>query len=196
MSSPLITDFGLRVDSGEKLQICGPNGSGKSTLLKIIAGALTPKQGKLTVFGKSMDTNKFYIQSHLALSTFSNNGFFSLLSGKENLDYFIRFHRLDRKKALEQLYPLKDLPNYRMALQSSYIKCSHGMRQILHFARAWMRASKIILLDEPFANLDVQSKEKIIFLLEESDTTTVLTSHESQGISHYRKVWIKNDPHN
>jgi heme exporter protein A len=148
------------VTPGEALLVTGPNGSGKSTLLRCLAGILAPDGGRieyqederiLDVAERRLRIG--YVAPDLA--------FYSELTVAENLQFFARLRRVGPERGFEVLDRLA-LPTDRMvgALSS-------GMRQRLRWAWALLHRPRLLLLDEPFQNLDAPGEEATRALLSE-----------------------------
>jgi heme exporter protein A len=135
------------VGPGELLLVTGPNGSGKSTLLRCLAGLLAPEKGTIRYWEDdgALDTDERrrrvgYVAPDLAL--------YSELTVAENLEFFARLRRTGPEHGLEVLRRLA-LPTDRMAGA-----LSSGMRQRLRWGWALLHRPRLLLLDEPFQNLD------------------------------------------
>lgn len=148
------------VAPGEALLVTGPNGSGKSTLLRCLAGILAPDAGRIDYREgeRALDVAERrlrigYVAPDLA--------FYSELTVAENLRFFARLRRVDPGRGFEILDCLA-LPTDRMvgALSS-------GMRQRLRWAWALLHRPRLLLLDEPFQNLDAPGEEGTRALLAE-----------------------------
>jgi heme exporter protein A len=148
------------VAPGEALLVTGPNGSGKSTLLRCLAGILAPDAGRIDYSegGRTLDIAERrlrigYVAPDLA--------FYSELTVAENLRFFARLRRVGPERGFEVLDRLA-LPTDRMvgALSS-------GMRQRLRWGWALLHRPRLLLLDEPFQNLDAPGEEGTRALLAE-----------------------------
>jgi heme exporter protein A len=148
------------VTPGEALLVTGPNGSGKSTLLRCLAGILAPDGGRIEYQedARTLDVAERrlrigYVAPDLA--------FYSELTVAENLQFFARLRRVGPERGFEVLDRLA-LPTDRMvgALSS-------GMRQRLRWAWALLHRPRLLLLDEPFQNLDAPGEEGTRALLSE-----------------------------
>ena len=135
------------VAPGEVLLVTGPNGSGKSTLLRCLAGLLAPESGRIeyTEQDGPLDVDERrrrvgYVAPDLA--------FYSELTVEENLAFFARLRRVSPERGLAVVDRL-GLPRDRMAGA-----LSSGMRQRLRWAWALIHSPRLLLLDEPFQNLD------------------------------------------
>lgn len=148
--------------------ILGENGAGKSTLLRAIAGLITPNRGTVKVFGDSPHSQRgrMAYMSHSPM-------LYDELTAAENLHYFSALHR-DAACACvgsaEMALRAVDLdPNLPRPL-SQY---SQGMRQRTSLARVLQTDPEVLLLDEPFSNLDVASAQHMVQLLADFRTWPV-----------------------
>lgn len=163
-------------DPGRCYVLLGENGAGKSTLLRILAGLLRPSFGKVSVFGENDPHDareRIGYMSHAPM-------LYDELSGEENLRYFASLYPgrncLAPAEALRQvgLDPelARPLGHY-----------SQGMRQRTSLARVLLSAPELLLLDEPFSNMDVESARQMVELLagfRQSNRTIVLTTHQRE----------------
>ena len=161
---------------GQCYVLLGENGAGKSTLLRILAGLLRPSFGKVTVFGKAEPHDaraRIGYMSHAAM-------LYDELTAEENLSYFASLYPdracLAPSDALRQvgLDPTLDRP------LGHY---SQGMRQRTSLARVLLSAPELLLLDEPFSNMDVGSARQMVELLagfRHGNRTIILTTHQRE----------------
>ena len=135
------------VESGGALLVTGPNGSGKSTLLRCLAGLLVPDSG--TIEYREGDTALEIEERRRRVGFISPDlAFYGELTVEENLAFFARLRRAELARGLEVLARL-GLPTDRRAAN-----LSSGMRQRLRWGWALMHRPRLLLLDEPFQNLD------------------------------------------
>jgi heme ABC exporter ATP-binding subunit CcmA len=164
----------LDLEPGRCYVLLGPNGAGKSTLLRILAGLLRPSHGTVRVFGNSdphESRARIGYMSHAAM-------LYDELTAQENLRYFRSLYPdracLEPADALRQVGLDPDLNRY----VGQY---SQGMRQRTSLARVLLPVPDLLLLDEPFSNMDVESVRQMVELLarfRQSDRTIVLTTHQ------------------
>ncbi|OYT61990.1 MAG: nitrate/sulfonate/bicarbonate ABC transporter ATP-binding protein [Thermofilum sp. ex4484_15] len=146
--------FDLR--EGEFLSIIGPSGCGKSTLLRVVAGLIRPSKGYVLFNGKPLlrPTPKITM-------VFQNFALFPWLTALENVELAlinsVKSEELRRRKAREALR-LVGLEGFEDALPR---ELSGGMKQRVGFARALVSEPDILLMDEPFSNLDALSAEHL-----------------------------------
>lgn len=148
------------VAPGEALLVTGPNGSGKSTLLRCLAGILAPDGGRIEY--REDERNLDVEQRRLRIGYVAPDlAFYSELTVAENLEFFARLRRVRPDRGFEILDRLS-LPTDRMvgALSS-------GMRQRVRWAWALLHRPRLLLLDEPFQNLDAPGEKGTRALLRE-----------------------------
>jgi len=173
---PAVSQVSLLVPTGEALWLCGSNGSGKSTLLRLVATALTPTFGTGTVLGFDLGRERDDIRERVELLG-HHTRFYGELTAAENLRFVCDLHGLPRTgvpEALERV-GLDEVAAVRVG------SFSQGMRQRLALARCLMRDPEVVLLDEPYAGLDVEARVLVDGLLAEAarrGRTVVLASHE------------------
>jgi ABC-type multidrug transport system ATPase subunit len=145
--------------------VIGDNGAGKSTLLRIIAGLIQPTSG-------TRETNgPIGYMAHASM-------LYDELTGLENLRYFAALHKFDNDARLRDLLATVDLDPTLTKLAREY---SQGMRQRLSLARSVVHDPEIVLLDEPFSNVDAESVSHIVRVLSqwrEAGKTIVLVTHQ------------------
>jgi ABC-type multidrug transport system ATPase subunit len=137
---------------GKMYIITGENGAGKSTLLRIIAGLLPATRGK--VLRENVPQTAFGLMAHATM-------LYDELSGMENLRYFGALYGATETLCEAAMRTVGLDPT----LERPVGKYSQGMRQRLALARAIMHQPKLLLLDEPFSNLDVQSAAAMVQVL-------------------------------
>ena len=149
-SHPIFQSVSFRLEKGEILQITGANGSGKTTLLKCIASTISCNFTKLSFNSRNLKP------SDSAYATNDERSFFPKLTLKENLLFFKKFYQ--SKINIEDWIPMLGLEQH---WNSEFQICSTGIRKRLCLLRAIAKNAPILLLDEPFSNIDPESKIKI-----------------------------------
>lgn len=144
-------------DSGRFHAILGDNGAGKTTLLRALAGLAHPTEGTISIFGKSPRDacRDIGYMAHPSL-------LYDEMSGMENLRYFARLYGIPSDGRCSQVIRSVGLDPELVRPLGQY---SQGMRQRLSLARALLHDPKILLLDEPFSNVDVHSAREMVGLL-------------------------------
>jgi ABC-2 type transport system ATP-binding protein len=152
----VLSKLSLTVAKGEVLGVVGPNGGGKSTLLLLMAGLLRPTLGSVSVCG---------IEAHeLALTTAglvglvtARPGLYPLLTGRENLQHFGGLFGLGPLEVDARAEPLAQALELTRGLDEPVGRLSTGVQQKVSLIRALLLSPKLLLFDEPTANLDPPS---------------------------------------
>lgn len=174
---PGLVRVSLSVEPGETVWLCGPNGSGKSTLLRVIATALSPTYGSGTVFGHDLVSGRTAIRARTDLLGHRFR-LYEDLTAAENLRFVCTLHGLDPAgidAALDSV-GMTEVADVRAG------GFSQGMRQRLALARCRLRDPDLLLLDEPYAGLDVDARVVVDDLLAGARArgrTILLASHEA-----------------
>jgi heme ABC exporter ATP-binding subunit CcmA len=145
-------------EAGRLYGILGDNGAGKTTLLRILAGLVPPTRGEISILGKKNPREvcrQFGYMAHPSL-------LYDEMTGMENLRYFARLYGLEDEARCAQVIAAVGLDP---ALERPVGQYSQGMRQRMSLARALLNDPKILLLDEPFSNVDIRSAREMVKLL-------------------------------
>jgi heme exporter protein A len=173
----VLRDVSLRLPVGSTLAVLGRNGAGKSTLLRILATLLRPHAGEVRVLGEALPRRAFAVRGRLGLLGHEPL-LYRDLSGRENLTYHARLHGVSGERVSE----LVDVVGMRDRADEPVRLLSRGMVQRLAVCRAGLHRPRLLLLDEPLANLDPAAAEFVAPLIgRESGTTRVLTSHDPRA---------------
>ena len=185
-----LREVSVTLAAGSSVVMLGENGAGKSTLLKLIAGLTSPSYGTVSVFGESPNDQRGRIayMSHATM-------LYDELTGLENLTYFGSLHtegvgraelEVQAAAALREVGLDPEVGSLRARRVGEY---SQGMRQRASLARVLLSEPDLLLLDEPFSNLDVGSAQRMIerllaYVAEPSRSglarTLLLTTHQAQ----------------
>lgn len=150
----------LEVRAGEVLGLVGPNGGGKSTLLLLLAGLLAPSGGRVTVAGVPARALATQRTGSVGLIT-AEPGLYPLLTGWENLAFFGGLFGLSAREVRERGEALVEALDLGEAMDRRCGGWSSGMRQKLSLVRARLMRPRLLLLDEPTANLDPVSADTL-----------------------------------
>ena len=169
-----LRDVSVRVPPGATLAVLGRNGAGKSTLLRILASLLRPHEGEVLVFGEPLPRRAFAVRGRVGLLAHEPL-LYRELTGRENLEYHARLHGVPTARVEEIL---EAVAMDRRA-EDPVRLLSRGMVQRVAIARAVLHRPRLLLLDEPRANLDPAASELVEPLIgRASGCTRVLTSHD------------------
>ncbi len=175
---PLIKDLNFSVNKGEFVSFIGESGSGKTTFLKCLAGLEKINSGKITLNNRVLDDKTTFVKpNHRKIGfIFQDYPLFPHLSVLENLKINLDGQYEKNIKYYVELTGLDNLLNrYPHEL-------SGGEQQRVCITRALIREPDLLLMDEPFSNLDVSIKSKIqsevYKILKSTNTTTILVTHD------------------
>ncbi len=171
-----LRQISVDLEPGHCYVLLGENGAGKSTLLRILAGLLRPTHGSVKVFGGSEPQQvreRIAYMSHAPM-------LYDELTGSENLRYFASLY--PDRKCLSPQEALRQV-GLDPALSRPLGQYSQGMRQRASLARVLMPVPELLLLDEPFSNMDIESARQMVSMLagfRRADRTIVLTTHQRE----------------
>ncbi len=143
----------LTVNAGEMVGVVGPNGGGKSTLLLLMAGLLRPTSGRVRVCGVDAFALSLTVAGTVGLVT-ARPGLYPLLTGRENLHHFGGLFGLSEPEVDAKAEPLARALDLATGFDVRAGQLSTGTQQKLSLIRALLLAPKLLLFDEPTANLD------------------------------------------
>ncbi|HET7826451.1 MAG TPA: ABC transporter ATP-binding protein [Anaeromyxobacter sp.] len=194
---PALRDVTLDVDEGEFLSIAGPSGSGKTTLLNLVGCVDTPTSGTVLVNGQDTSRLSERALTDLRLRTigfiFQSFNLVSVLSLFQNVEFPLllqgtlsKGERRARVQGLLEAVGLADHARHRPS------ELSGGQRQRVAIARALVTRPKLVLADEPTANLDSATGANIIDLMRDMNrrdgTTFIFSTHDPKVMSHANAV--------
>ncbi|MCC6337236.1 MAG: ABC transporter ATP-binding protein [Myxococcales bacterium] len=148
----VLSGLNLTVRAGEMVGVVGPNGGGKSTLLLLMAGLLRPTTGRVLVCGVDAWKLSLTAAGQVGLVT-ARPGLYPLLTGRENLHHFGGLFGIAARQVDEKAEPLARALELTR-LDDRVAQLSTGMQQKLSLIRALLLSPKLLLFDEPTANLD------------------------------------------
>jgi len=171
----ILHDFSLRVSPGELVAVMGPSGSGKSTLLMLLAGLEPPDVGRITLGGQPITSGP---DVGLVLQSY---GLLSLLTAAENVEVVLQAQRLPpsevRRRAADALAQL-GLDAHAGHLVD---ELSGGQQQRVAIARALVTSPRLLLVDEPTAELDPENETIVLDAIEEAagrGAVVVMATHD------------------
>jgi putative ABC transport system ATP-binding protein len=179
----------LEIEEGVFLAIAGPSGSGKSTMLNLIGCIDTPSAGKVYINDQDISGKTPDQLSTLRARTigfiFQTFNLFPVLSAEENVEYpLLQFKELGAAERRERTVKFLDIVGLSKFAHHRPNQLSGGQRQRVAIARALVTHPKIILADEPTANLDHRTGEGILELMKEINrrdkTTFIFSTHDAR----------------
>jgi len=178
-----LRELSLVVSTGQTLAFVGDNGAGKSTLLSLISGLLRPDSGSIELMGACPNVRRDYCRIASRVGVLQHQALlYSQLSVEQNLRLFASLFgvakpgRVTESLELFGILPLAD---------RQVSELSQGMLKRVALSRVFLHRPELLLLDEPFAHLDIEWKERVAQLLNEhgrAGGTTLFSSHEPELI--------------
>ncbi len=161
--------------AGKLYAILGDNGAGKTTLLRTLAGLNQPSSGKVSILGAAKFHDICALVGYMAHPSL----LYDEMSGMENLEYFARLYGIDNRTRCWEVIRAVGLDPELARPVGQY---SQGMRQRMSLARALLNDPRILLLDEPFSNVDLHSAGDMVRLLagiRDQGKTIFIVTHQA-----------------
>jgi iron(III) transport system ATP-binding protein len=179
---PVVNGLTLNVTSGSLVSLLGPSGCGKTTVLRAIAGFQAVTSGEIRLNGKVVSSPNVRIppeQRNLGM-VFQDYALFPHLTVTENIAFGLRHHTAAaRQKNVDRLLELIGMEGYGQRYPT---ELSGGQQQRIAVARALAPEPTLLLLDEPFSNLDVELRERLAIdvrdMLHAQNATAIFVTHD------------------
>jgi NitT/TauT family transport system ATP-binding protein len=172
-----LEELSLDIGEGEFLSIVGPSGCGKSTFLKVVAGLLRPTGGTVRVDGKEVGG-----PSPERAMVFQDSSLFPWYTVVQNVAYGLVCGGMKKSLAAERVAPLIEMVGLRGFDRHYPHELSGGMQQRVNLARALAVDPAVLLMDEPFAALDAQTREimqaELLKIWAQTDKTVLFITHQ------------------
>lgn len=178
-----VENVSLNVKAGEFLTILGPSGCGKTTTLRLIAGFETPTSGKIQIGDKTVaDDHQFMPPERRNIGmVFQDYALFPHVNVADNVGFGLRGRGKDKEQRVKRMLSLVGLSEYGHRMP---YELSGGQQQRVALARALAPNPDILLLDEPFSNLDTalrsQVRADVREILHETETTAIFVTHDQE----------------
>ena len=178
----VVHDLSFQVERGQLVSLLGPSGCGKTTLLRALAGFTAVQSGEVSLNGQVVSSSKVHIapEKRRLGMVFQDHALFPHMTVRENLEFGLRRESARaRRIKIDGLLEMTDL----VKCDSRYPhEISGGQQQRVALARALAPEPSIILLDEPFSNLDSELRERlareVADILREREIAAILVTHD------------------
>ena len=180
-ATKVLVDFNLTLHAGEMLSLLGPSGCGKTTLLRLIAGLEQADEGKVVLDGNPVDGHRSWIrpEDRQVGMVFQDWALFPHLDVAGNVGYGV-----PRRRRIAEVAKTLELVNLPGMQERTPDTLSGGQQQRVALARAIAPKPKVLLLDEPFSNLDAalrrEVRTEVRELLRDADMTAVFVTHDRE----------------
>jgi multiple sugar transport system ATP-binding protein len=179
-SNIALAEVSLGAEENECLVVVGPSGSGKTTLLRLIAGLETPTAGQVLIDGEIV--TRLQPQARPVAMVFQEPALYPHMSVVENLAFGLRLRGCTKLGIARRIGGVVEMLGLEACREARTNELSGGQRQRVALGRALVRQAKILLLDEPLANLDprwrAQLRKDIALIRETLQTTFIYVTHD------------------
>ncbi|NBG88057.1 ABC transporter ATP-binding protein [Isachenkonia alkalipeptolytica] len=176
-----VCDVSLKVKRGSIITLLGPSGCGKTTTLRLIAGFERPESGEINIGGKLMAGDNTWVspEKRKIGMVFQDYALFPHLNVEENIGFGYRGK--DKKQRVQEVLEMVNLQGFE---NKGVHHLSGGQQQRVALARALAKRPEVVLLDEPFSNLDTNLKQtmrnEVKRILKKANATGILVSHDQK----------------
>lgn len=186
----VLEDVNITIEEGDVFGVIGESGSGKTTFLNLITGFIEPTAGEVLYYSKitqgprNLNQNLDKIKKYIGFTP-QHNSFYHKLTVKENLFHFGQLYGIPRETLVNNI---KSLLNFTSLMDERNKLAEHlsgGMQKRLDISCSLVHKPKILVLDEPTADLDLMLQKEILWLLKEANkqgVTIILASHHLDSI--------------
>jgi len=175
----ILKDFSLNINPNSVTSILGPSGSGKTTILRLISGLENLQSGNIQIDNNNISSAKINNQMNNVSFVFQDSALFPHLTVIENIYYGLsKFD--NNKNKIDNLIHDYNIDKIKFSYPH---QLSSGQKQLVALIRGLASNPKIILLDEPFANLDTRLREKlrdkVLHILKDNRITSIIVTHDA-----------------
>nr|WP_309101736.1 ABC transporter ATP-binding protein [Fredinandcohnia onubensis] len=183
---PIIANFSLAIEKGEIVGILGKSGSGKSTLLRLISGLEMATSGIITIAGKPVFNKSLFVQpeEREVGMVFQDYALFPHMNVRNNVLFGLdRLPKKERKQRVKEMLELVKMREFELRYPH---ELSGGQQQRVALARALAPKPNLLLMDEPFSNLDADLRESIRedlqSILKKANMTCIIVTHDRNDV--------------
>ena len=177
-SYEVLNGIDLKIKEGEFVTIVGPSGCGKSTLLNIIAGLDRPDSGSVLIRGAAATSNPW---STKRIMIFQEGALFPWLNVQDNVEFGLKIAKVPKERIRQITDRYIEMVGLSKFSKSFVYQLSGGMKQRVAIARALAIEPEVLLMDEPFAALDVQTRdllhEELVGIHKTTGKTILFVTH-------------------
>ena len=176
----VLNDLNLEVMAGERVGLIGPNGAGKTTLFLVLCGVLKPNDGEVTLLGKPMINGRFNPEVALVFQNPDDQLFCP--SVRDDVAFGPQNMGLSKEEVEARVKEALSIVGGNKLIDRPVHHLSEGEKRIISIAGVLAMRPRLILYDEPSADLDIRSRRRLIHLLQASKQATLIASHDLELI--------------
>ena len=196
-----LTDINLTFEKGEFTTLSGESGSGKTTLLNIIGGLDSATSGQIFFEKEEISAYSEEMMAKLRLQDigfiFQAYNLIHVLTVRENIGFIMKLLKFDEKEIEARILELASILQIEDLLDKLPGEISGGQQQRVAVARAVASRPKLILADEPTANLDSKNSERLMNMLrtlnEKEHVTVIFASHDKYVLEQSKRIIVLDD---
>jgi len=177
-----VNNISFTIEDGEMICLLGPSGCGKSTTLSMVAGLEQPTEGEIYFDDQPMSGVE--AENRDIGMVFQNYALYPHMSVQDNIMFPLKMRHVPKSERLERMHAIADMLQIRELLHRKPGQLSGGQQQRVAIARALIKEPKILLLDEPFSNLDarlrIELRDDIRALQQKLKITTIFVTHDQE----------------
>jgi putative ABC transport system ATP-binding protein len=198
---PALESVSLNVESGEFVALAGPSGSGKTTLLNIIGGLDRADSGKIMVDNRSLDNMSRSQLANLRLQkigfVFQAYNLIPVLSAAENVEFVMLLQGISASKRRQKAKLILDDVGLAGKYDRRPAELSGGQQQRVAVARAIVSDPTIVLADEPTANLDSKTGQRLLEMMkqmnDQKNITFIFSTHDQMVMNYAHRLVLIHD---
>jgi len=191
-----LDNVSLSIGKSEFTALAGPSGSGKTTLLNLIGGLDLPDRGKVILDGNDYTDMSDGDRADLRLErigfVFQSYNLIPVLTAAENVEYILRLQKVNKTERMERVRAILDEVGLLERRNSRPDELSGGQQQRVAVARAIVSNPAVVLADEPTANLDSKTGEKLLNLMKrmnkERQVTFIFATHDRMVMDFAKRI--------
>lgn len=180
--TPVLNNISFSMEEGEIVAILGSSGSGKSTLLRLLSGLEMPNQGSIIINEETLCSNQVFVDAEKRQvgMVFQDYALFPHMSIEKNVGFGLK--KLAKQDKMHRIDEMLELVGMKNRKKSYPHELSGGQQQRIALARALAPSPNILLLDEPFSNLDADLKMRIRHelrgIIKTAKMTSIFVTHD------------------
>jgi len=182
----VLDGLSFHIHPGEVIGLLGPNGAGKTTAFYIVMGLIAPDGGQIFFQGEAITHKPVHLRAKMGIGYLAQEpSVFRSLSVEDNIQCILETLPLSKQQRKERLTQLLSELNLEYLRKKKASSLSGGQRRRVEITRALIREPKLLLLDEPFANIDplaIQEVKNLIRILKAKGISVLITDHNAREI--------------